>query len=358
MGSNSTHLYFPGYRPEWGLEPHRLPLFEPAGAVSGTVYDDRNRNGRRDAGEAGLAGRTVFIDYEGDGLHDADEPFATTAADGTYTIPGLEARAYTVRQVLLAERAQTDPAGGFGRLVTVAEQAVIGVDFGSNDVIGPAVSSSAFDYAAAPMAVRVVFSEDVGPTVADSDLQVFNLTTGTPVPAQSVRASYDAASRTATFTFPGYPGGALPNGNYRATLAAGSVADASGNLLGLAHAAQFFVLAGDLNRDRAVNGTDFALLAGNFGKAGMSYAQGDSNADGSVNGSDFAILAGNFGKTLPAPAVVAAPAAASLSTASARTTSDGPRGKAAQRHRPHRPKPGRFANRRPGPRLARGIRNG
>src|SRR5687767_9710038 len=57
-------------------------------------------------------------------------------------------------------------------------------------------------------------------------------------------------------------------------------------------------LPGDINGDNAVNGTDFAILAGNFGKSGMSAAQGDLNGDGSVNGSDFAILAGNFGKTI------------------------------------------------------------
>jgi hypothetical protein len=42
----------------------------------------------------------------------------------------------------------------------------------------------------------------------------------------------------------------------------------------------------------------------------MTYAQGDLNGDGSVNGSDFAILAGNFGKTVPQPAAVGAAAVA------------------------------------------------
>jgi hypothetical protein len=32
----------------------------------------------------------------------------------------------------------------------------------------------------------------------------------------------------------------------------------------------------------------------------MSYPQGDLNADGAVNGTDFALLAGNFARTLPA----------------------------------------------------------
>src|SRR5688500_8368463 len=57
---------------------------------------------------------------------------------------------------------------------------------------------------------------------------------------------------------------------------------------------------GDLNLDGSVNGSDFAILAGNFGKTGMTYPQGDLTGDGAVNGSDFAILAGNFGKSAPA----------------------------------------------------------
>jgi uncharacterized delta-60 repeat protein len=58
-------------------------------------------------------------------------------------------------------------------------------------------------------------------------------------------------------------------------------------------------LPGDVNLDGAVNGSDFSILAGNFGKTGMTYGQGDLNGDGRVDGSDFSILAGNFGKSAP-----------------------------------------------------------
>jgi hypothetical protein len=63
-------------------------------------------------------------------------------------------------------------------------------------------------------------------------------------------------------------------------------------------------LPGDVNTDGAVNGTDFAILAGNFGKTGQMWRTGDFNLDGSVNGSDFALLAGNFGKTVTPGALV------------------------------------------------------
>ena len=57
-------------------------------------------------------------------------------------------------------------------------------------------------------------------------------------------------------------------------------------------------LSGDANRDGTVNGSDFALLAGNFGlQSGADWSRGDFNADGAVNGTDFALLAGNFGKS-------------------------------------------------------------
>lgn len=48
---------------------------------------------------------------------------------------------------------------------------------------------------------------------------------------------------------------------------------------------------GDLNGDGSVNGSDLAILLGNWGGSG----EGDINGDGSVNGSDLAILLGNWG---------------------------------------------------------------
>jgi dockerin type I repeat protein len=102
------------------------------------------------------------------------------------------------------------------------------------------------------------------------------------------------------------------------------VADAAGNAMAADAAGEFFQLIGDVNRDRRVDGTDFAILAGNFGKTGMTYAQGDLNGDGRIDGSDFALLAGNFGKTVPAPAGVVV-AAAPAPTAAASKPAPAPR---------------------------------
>jgi autotransporter-associated beta strand protein len=65
-----------------------------------------------------------------------------------------------------------------------------------------------------------------------------------------------------------------------------------------------YTLLGDANLDGVVNGTDFGLLAANFGKSGVSWDGGDFNYDGVVNGTDFGLLASNFGKSASGTAVV------------------------------------------------------
>jgi lysophospholipase L1-like esterase len=57
-------------------------------------------------------------------------------------------------------------------------------------------------------------------------------------------------------------------------------------------------LSGDVNLSGRVDGSDFALLAGNFGRSGREWHEGDINFDGTVDGADFAVLAGNFGRSM------------------------------------------------------------
>jgi len=65
--------------------------------ASGTVFNDANGNGTRDAGEAGLAGWVVYVDANGNGTRDAGEPAATTGSGGTYTIQGIAEGKASVR---------------------------------------------------------------------------------------------------------------------------------------------------------------------------------------------------------------------------------------------------------------------
>ncbi|HBO45485.1 MAG TPA: hypothetical protein DD670_16445, partial [Planctomycetaceae bacterium] len=60
-------------------------------------------------------------------------------------------------------------------------------------------------------------------------------------------------------------------------------------------------LPGDADGNGAVDAQDAKILASNWGKSGMSWADGDFNNDGVVNAIDAAILAAHFGMTLPPP---------------------------------------------------------
>jgi hypothetical protein len=230
-----------------------------------------------------------------------------------------------------------DPSGSVGGWGDAASWRPSGAEGGSPgaadapDLTAPAVASAQFDPAGPNHRIRVTFTEPV--TIAAASA----LTVSGVGPARAATSvTYDNATRTATFTF----SGTLPNGNYTATLSPAGVADSANNALTPGYSFAFFALAGDLNRDRSVGGADFAMLAGNFGKTGMSFAQGDLTGDGAVNGSDFAILAANFGRAVAAPAggvpeALAAPApidaASPISAATGRRVVAPPASTAARR---------------------------
>ena len=168
------------------------------------------------------------------------------------------------------------------------------------DTTPPFVSNIAFEFEAR-QAVVVEFSEDVIDSLPpDGAVEVIDLATGQPVPASAVVTNTSGGAGVATRVEVVFPAG-LPDGNYRATVAAGRYADAAGNAGDTTASLDFFVLAGDFNRDRSVNLSDFTVLANNFGQSGRTFSQGDANYDGVVNLSDFTILANRFGTTLPSP---------------------------------------------------------
>jgi hypothetical protein len=152
--------------------------------------------------------------------------------------------------------------------------------------------------------------------------------------------AYDAGTRTATLTF----NGGLPNGDWRATIPASATAGAGDGPLPQDFVLAFFSLAGDVNRDRAVNGTDFSILAANFGRTGMTFALGDLNGDGAINGTDFATLAANFGRSLPAapPAALVAQSTTAAAPARAHLAVKQPTAPPVRRTLRHRRRPGRW----------------
>ena len=99
--------------------------------ITGTVFSDANGDGTQDNGEGGLAAVQVYLDLGNVGHFVTGDPSTTTNATGGYTLPGLAAGNFIVRQVPTAGYAQTSPAGGLGHHVTVSTgQTLSGQNFG------------------------------------------------------------------------------------------------------------------------------------------------------------------------------------------------------------------------------------
>lgn len=154
--------------------------------------------------------------------------------------------------------------------------------------------------------IPVQFDRNVQSALSNSDLILDNVTTQEQIPASSISLSnYNSTTNTATFSFinieePGYANETiLPDGNYRATIAASDVV-LNGEEMTNDMILNFFVLSGDANRTRTVNLQDFDILAANFGQSPRDFTQGDFDYDGVVNLSDFNILSGQFGTVLEA----------------------------------------------------------
>lgn len=84
------------------MAPANVNFGEAIPSISGTVFTDLNADGKLDPGDPGLAGRTVFIDKDGTGKPDSNNPSTTTDANGNYSFSLLPAGTYKVSEVLPA----------------------------------------------------------------------------------------------------------------------------------------------------------------------------------------------------------------------------------------------------------------
>lgn len=81
--------------------------------ISGTVFNDYNGDGTLGFGEAPLAGRTVFIDANGNGVYDPDsDPAKQTSSRGKYAFERLSPGDYTVMSLPPEGWIATTPLGG------------------------------------------------------------------------------------------------------------------------------------------------------------------------------------------------------------------------------------------------------
>jgi len=80
--------------------------------LCGTVWNDKNADGVRDAGEGALPGWTVFLDVNGNGTLDGDEPRQDTGAAGEYSFGDLRPGSHTVAEVVQGRWEAISPPGG------------------------------------------------------------------------------------------------------------------------------------------------------------------------------------------------------------------------------------------------------
>lgn len=272
------------------------------GSISGTLFADANENGTRDVGEAVLAGRSVYLDADNDGTRDPGELQAVTNANGLYTFTNVPEGAHRVRQIVPAGNNATGPIVHAFQMT--AGQIVTGKDFGSIalDTTPPTLITQTYEYDRSPSPITLVFSEALQSAPSPTAFTLARVDDlATPI---AFTLTYNAGTQTATLT----PNSALANGDYRLVIASGAAIDAAGNA-NAASSFDFFVLVGDLNRDRAVNFDDLLSLAQHYGSSGSAtYAQGDVNDDGAVDFDDLLALAQNYGQTLVMAQVAVVPA--------------------------------------------------
>src|SRR5205085_974562 len=102
-------------------------------SVSGSIFEDDNRNGTWDVDEGPAAGATVFIDVNGNGTLDGGEPSVVVGADGNYTIGGIPPRiaAYPVRAIMPSGWTCTAPAGCAHSVTLSSNDTAEGKNFGA-----------------------------------------------------------------------------------------------------------------------------------------------------------------------------------------------------------------------------------
>jgi serine-aspartate repeat-containing protein C/D/E len=98
--------------------------------IRGSVFRDLNNNARRDLGEPGLPGWTVFLDKNNNGVLDPNEKVRVTNAAGDYRFAGLTPGTYYVRVVQQTSFVRTLPLSNRWTITLTNAQSVSNRHFG------------------------------------------------------------------------------------------------------------------------------------------------------------------------------------------------------------------------------------
>ena len=117
------------------------------GQIQGAAFNDLDASGSRDPLEPALPGRLIYLDLNHNGIHDADEPSATTDANGDYSLVNLTPAVYSVAMEGQSGSLQTLPAADTYVVTVDPEATVSGIDFGATTIAAtarpPVITSTA-----------------------------------------------------------------------------------------------------------------------------------------------------------------------------------------------------------------------
>ncbi|HEV3340965.1 MAG TPA: SdrD B-like domain-containing protein [Pirellulales bacterium] len=112
-------------------------------AIIGTVFNDLNLNGKFDGGEPGIPGVTVFLNNDGTGAPDSNNPSTVTNASGTFAFEGLAPGSYPMGEVVAPFHGTT--------LTTTPGSVTVAAGHTATQSIGNALTSA---FAPLPVAVN------------------------------------------------------------------------------------------------------------------------------------------------------------------------------------------------------------
>lgn len=271
--------------------------------VAGAVFDDVNRNGWQDPGEASRTGQTVYIDWNANLRRDVDEPSAETGVDGRYIMTDLTQTSTGAGPIIRVETTpgwrNTQFALNDGPNVQIYAGSSAGASVGTYAVPDVGVASWEYDVNDR-QAVRVTFTHELGASLQAGDFVLsVRATDGSWLPLITQfgisNVSVVDGRTVATLRLSQL---IAADAQYRVTLLPQSVADAAGTKNPVAQQFDFFSLTGDANRDQTVNELDYAILLDNFGQSSRTFTQGDFNYDGTVDAADRDLLFAKFGQTV------------------------------------------------------------
>ncbi len=185
------------------------------------------------------------------------------------------------------------------------------VDIGAYESVNaaPAVVQVKVDDGTQRSCVRgltVQFSEAIENLSIES-LRLTNLTTGETISINAMALPATTSPSFYHWTFPGFPGGRLPDGNYLAEIPAEGVVDADGAAMAEDYSFEFHSFFGDSDGDRDVDIADLFRFRKTYQKTALDEGfdgRFDSDSDGDVDLADFFAFRQNYKETLPAPVAI------------------------------------------------------